>query len=112
MSPFRLSLLAFDDSILPMSISREDVKYVAALSRIDIAEDKLEAMTKSLSGIVQYVEQLQKLNVDHVKPTSHAVPVGNVLRPDVVKPSLTNQEALSIAVEAKEGSFKVPLVIE
>ena len=95
-----------------MSVSKEDVKYIAALARIDVPEDKLEAFTKSLGGIVQYVEQLQKINVDNVLPTSHAVPVGNVLRPDIIKPSLTNQEALSIAVEAKDASFKVPLVIE
>ena len=95
-----------------MSISRKDVKYIAALARIDVPEDKLEAFTRTLGDIVHYVEQLQKLDVEKVKPTSHAVPVGNVLRPDTVKPSLTNQEALSIAVEAKEGCFKVPLVIE
>jgi aspartyl-tRNA(Asn)/glutamyl-tRNA(Gln) amidotransferase subunit C len=95
-----------------MSISKEDVKYIAALSRIHVPEEKLEGFTKNLADIVKYVEQLQKLNVDNVKPTSHAVPVGNVLRPDVVKPSFTNQEALSVAVEARNGSFKVPLVIE
>ena len=95
-----------------MSISKEDVKYVAALARIDLPEDKLEGFTSTLAGIVQYMEQLQKLDVDNVKPTSHAVPVGNVFRPDVVKASLTNSQALAIAVEAKDGSFKVPLVIE
>jgi len=107
-----LFFLVFDDSILPMSISKEDVKYVAALARIDVPEDKLEGFTSTLAGIVQYVEQLQKLDVDKVLPTSHAVPVGNVLRKDVIKLSLSNQEALSFAVEAKDGSFKVPLVIE
>ncbi len=95
-----------------MSISPKDVQYIAALARIHVPEEKLEGFTKSLNGIVQYVEQLQKLDVDDVKPTSHAVPVGNVLRPDVVKPSLTNAEAISVAVEAKDGCFKVPLVIE
>ena len=105
-------LPAFDASILAMSISKEDVKYVAALARIDLPENKLEGFTKTLGDIVHYVEQLQKLDVSDVKPTSHAVPVGNVFREDVIKPSLTNREALSIAVEAKDGSFKVPLVIE
>ena len=95
-----------------MPISKEDVKYVAALARIDVPEDKLEGFTKTLGSIVRYMEQLQKLDVDNVKPTSHAVPVGNVFRPDTVKPSLTNQEALAIAVEAKDNFFKVPLVIE
>lgn len=95
-----------------MSISKEEVKYIALLARIDVPDEKLEGFTKTLGDIVHYIEQLQSLNVDQVKPTSHAVPVGNVLRPDVLKPSLTNQEALAIAVEAKDGCFKVPLVIE
>ena len=95
-----------------MSISPKDVQYIAALARIHVPQEKLEGFTKDLRDIVKYVEKLQELNVDNVKPTSHAVPVGNVLRPDVVKPSFTNAEALSIAVEAKDGSFKVPLVIE
>ena len=95
-----------------MSITKKDVQYIAALARIDIPEAKLEGFTKTLGDIVHYIEQLQKLDVDDVKPTSHAVPVGNVFRKDIVKPSLTNQEALSIAVESKDGSFKVPLVIE
>ena len=95
-----------------MSVSKEDVKYIAALARIDVPEDKLDGFTKTLGDIVQYVEQLQKLDVDKVKPTSHAVPVGNVLRSDSVKTILTHQQALSIAVEAKDGCFKVPLVIE
>ena len=95
-----------------MSISKQDVQYIAALARIHVPEDKLEGFTQNLGNIVQYVEQLQTLNVDNVKPTSHAVPLGNVLRPDTVKKSLTNQEVTSFAVEAKDGSFKVPLVIE
>ena len=95
-----------------MSISKNDVKYIAALARIDVPEDKLEGFTQSLGGIVQYVEQLQKLNVENVKPTSHAVPLGNVLRSDAVKVTLTKAQALSVAIEAKDGCFKVPLVIE
>lgn len=84
-----------------MSISKEDVKYIAALSRIHVPAEKLEGLTKNLADIVTYVEALQSLNVDNIKPTTHAVPVGDVFRPDVVKPSLSNQ-----------GPFKVPLVIE
>ena len=95
-----------------MPISPKDVQYVAALARIHVPQEKLEGFAKTLGDIVKYVEQMQKINVDNVKPTSHAVPMGNVLRPDVIKPSLTNTQALAIAVEANNGSFKVPLVIE
>lgn len=107
-----MSVCRFSASILAMSISTQDVQYVAALARLHVPQEKLEGFTKNLNDIVKYVEQLQTLNVDEIKPTSHAVAVGNVFRPDAVKPSLTNPEALAIAVEKKDGSFKVPLVIE
>jgi len=93
-------------------ITKDDVKYIAALARIHVAEEKLEDLTKNLTDIVGYVEQLQKLDLENVKPTSHAVPLTNALREDIVKPSLSNEQALSIAPEAKDGFFKVPLVIE
>lgn len=82
-------------------ITKENVKYTAALARLHVADEKLENLTKSLSDIVKYVEQLQSLDVEHVKPTSHAIPMSNALREDVVKPSLKYKETI-----------KVPLVIE
>ncbi len=95
-----------------MSISNEDVQYIASLARIHVPPEKLDGFTKNLADIVHYVEQLQKLDVENVLPTSHAVQLGNVLRLDMVKKSLTNADALAIAPEAKDGFFKVPLVIE
>lgn len=95
-----------------MSITKKDVQYIAALARIHVPDEKLESLAKELSNIVGYVEQLQHLNVDHVTPTTHAVPLGNVLREDVVLKSLTNPEAMGIAIEKTQGFFKVPLVIE
>ena len=95
-----------------MSISKSDVQYIAALARIHVAEDSLEGLTKNLSDIVGYVEQLQQLDVTDVKPTSHAVPLTNALREDKVLESLPNDQALSIAPESKDGCVKVPLVIE
>jgi aspartyl-tRNA(Asn)/glutamyl-tRNA(Gln) amidotransferase subunit C len=95
-----------------MSITPKDVEYIAGLSRMHVPADKLEGLAKNLNDIVGYVEQLQKLDLKDVKPTSHAVPLSNALREDVVKPSFSNKEALSIAPESKDGCFKVPLVIE
>ncbi len=95
-----------------MSISKKDVKYIANLSRLHIPEEQLEGFTKNLEDILKYVEQLQTLDVEHVKPTSHAIPMANVMREDVVLASLTNAPAMAIAVESKDGAFKVPLVIE
>lgn len=95
-----------------MSISPKDVEYIAALSRIHVPADKVEGLARNLSDIVGYVEKLQQLDLKNVKPTSHAVPLSNALREDVLKASFSNKEALSIAPEAKDGCVKVPLVIE
>ncbi len=93
-------------------ITKKDVQYIAALARVDLPEDKLEGLTKNLTDIVGYVKQLQKLDLKDIKPTSHAVPLTDALRKDIVKPSLSNAQALSLAPQAKDGCFKVPLVIE
>ena len=95
-----------------MSISPKDVQYIAALARIHIPPEKLDMFCAELGGILKYVEQLQKLKLDDVKPTSHAVPLTDARREDVVRPSLNHQEALKMSVEQKDGCFKVPLVIE
>ena len=104
------------DDVITVSATASGLSNVQYLQAVFTKEGETTSnyfgFTKNLADIVKYVEQLQELNVDQVVPTSHAVPVGNVLRSDIVKPSLTNQEALAIAVDTNEGCFKVPLVIE
>lgn len=93
-------------------ITKDDVRYIASLARLHIPEEKLDGFTKQLEGILHYVEKLNKLDVGHVKPTSHVLQLENVYRDDIVKPSLPLTETLKIAVEQDNGSFKVPKVIE
>ncbi len=93
-------------------ISEDDVKKVAALSRIHLTEEEIPQFTKNLESILTYIEKLNELDVADVEPTSHVVPLENVHREDVVKPLLSQKEALSIAVEKQDGGFKVPKVIE
>ena len=93
-------------------ISKNDVKNIASLARIHLQEEEITALTKDLEGILHYVDKLSKLDVTKVQPTTHVAPLKNVLRKDVVKPSLKTDSALKIAVEHHEGSFKVPKVIE
>ena len=59
-----------------------------------------------------YITKLQKLDVDHISPTTHVLPINNVFRQDIVKPSLSQEEALSFAPAKHKGAFKVPQVIE
>ncbi len=93
-------------------ITRKDVQYIAALARIHLEEHELEHLTTNLEGILTYVDQLQKVDVSQVEATSHVVGLANVFRKDEIKPSLSQEEALKIAVAKHGGSFKVPQVIE
>ena len=93
-------------------ITKETVQYIASLSRLHISEDKVEGMRKNLEDILGYVDKLGRLNVDNVKPTTHVLQIQNVFREDQVRPSLKQQDVMTLAVEHHNGSFKVPRVIE
>jgi aspartyl-tRNA(Asn)/glutamyl-tRNA(Gln) amidotransferase subunit C len=93
-------------------ISEKDVKYVASLARIHLKDEEIDHLTEDLEKILDYINKLDTLDVGEVQPTSHVLPLKNVAREDIVKPSLTQQEALKISVEQQGGSFKVPKVIE
>lgn len=69
-------------------------------------------MQQELTHILEHAERIQALDLDDVEPTSHALALTNVLRPDEVREPLSQDEALSNAPEAVEGRFKVPRIIE
>lgn len=93
-------------------INDKDVKYIADLSRIHLKDSEIKHLTKDLEKILDYINKLENLDVSGVKPTSHVLPLKNVYREDVVKPSLSQEDALKFCVEQYKGSFKVPKVIE
>ena len=69
-------------------------------------------METELAQILGHAERIQSLDLDDVQPTSHSIPLSNVTRPDEVRPSLTQEEALQNAPESEDGRFKVPRIIE
>lgn len=95
-----------------MSITYDDVLHVAKLARLSLSEDEMQAYTQQLNNILKHIEQLQMLDTDHVEPTSHAIPLHNVVRQDKVEPSLVIDKVLLNAPESDEGQFKVPAVLE
>jgi len=95
-----------------MKITRGEVEHVARLARLALQEEELDALTGQMDAILGYVDQLKELNTDGIIPTSHAVPMENAFREDVVRPSLGTERALQNAPEAANGCFKVPKVIE
>ncbi|HBS44819.1 MAG TPA: Asp-tRNA(Asn)/Glu-tRNA(Gln) amidotransferase GatCAB subunit C, partial [Paenibacillus sp.] len=68
--------------------------------------------TEQMNAILQYAEKLNELDTENVKPTTHVLQVSNVMRDDVVKESLTQEEALLNAPDDEDGHFKVPAVLE
>lgn len=89
-----------------------DVQYVAHLARLNLSETEQQKLGEQLRGILTYVEKLSEVDVSGVEPTAHAVPLTNVVRPDVAQPSLTNAEALRNAPAKANGLFIVPKIVE
>ena len=95
-----------------MKISRDDIKTIARLSRLEVSEENMPQLEKELPDILSYVEQLNKLDLDGVETMAHAVPLQNVLREDQVKPSIDHDKALSTAPVEDDGYFAVPRVVQ
>ena len=95
-----------------MSLTPDEVRWVAKLARLQISDADLATMTKQLAAIVDYVTQLQKVNTDGIEPLNHALPVHNVFREDEPRPSLPVDAALANAPDRRGDFYGVPAVLE
>ena len=95
-----------------MKINKRDIEYIANLSRIDIAEGEKEMFIYQLSDILSYIEKLNKLNTQDVKPMAYAISESNVFRDDTLVPSISIGDAMINAPATMGVFFKVPKVIE
>ena len=95
-----------------MKINKKDIEYIANLSRIDIAEGEKEMFIHQLSDILSYIEKLNKLNTQDVKPMAYAISESNVFRDDTLEPSISIENAMLNAPATMGEFFKVPRVIE
>lgn len=95
-----------------MRITRQEVEHVARLARLRFREEELESFTRQLDAILDYIGKLNRLDLEGVEPTYHVLDLVNVLREDVVVPSLPREIALANAPERTDGFFKVPRIIE
>jgi aspartyl-tRNA(Asn)/glutamyl-tRNA(Gln) amidotransferase subunit C len=93
-----------------MSLSADDVRWVAHRARLERSEAELATMTRQLSAIVDYVQQLQQVNTDGVEPLAHPLPLHNVFRADEPAPSLPVDAALANAPKRSGDFFSVPAV--
>lgn len=93
-------------------IRREDVEHVARLARLHLTEAEKERMRAELDAILAYIDKLSALDTEGVEPTAHAVPLVNVMRDDVARPSLPCAEMLANAPDPVGQLFRVPRIIE
>lgn len=92
-------------------ISRADVARLANLARIDLTDAELDRLTPELTVILESVAQVAEVADADVPPTSHAVPLSNVFRDDVVTPGLTPEQALAGAPAVEQQRFAVPRIL-
>jgi len=92
-------------------LTREDVAKVARLARLTLGESELELFTAQLGSILEHANDMNALDLEGVEPTAHPFGLINVVRPDVVRPSLSREDVLSGAPDAEDGRFAVPRIL-
>lgn len=93
-------------------ISKEEVKHVAHLARLAITEEEAEKFAEQLGKITDFAERLNELDTANVEPTSHVLPLVNVLREDVAKEGLPLEKVMLNVKEQEAGQIKVPSIME
>ena len=91
--------------------TRADVAHLARLARLALTDAELDHFGAQLDGILAAVSRITDLDTSEVPPTSHALDLTNVDRKDVVRPGLTQEEALAGAPAAEDGRFRVPRIL-
>jgi aspartyl-tRNA(Asn)/glutamyl-tRNA(Gln) amidotransferase subunit C len=92
-------------------LTRDDAAYVARLARIDLTDEELDLYAGQLAAVLDHAAQIAALDTSGVEPTSHPLPMQNVLRPDEVRPCLERAVVLAQAPAVEEERFAVPPVL-
>ncbi len=92
-------------------ISEADVRRVAVLSRLELTDEQVRAYTVQLAHVLEHIHKLNELDVTDVEPMAHAMDMSNVLREDIVGPTLPVEQVLANAPQQAEPFFRVPKVL-
>lgn len=93
------------------AITRDEVAHLADLARIELDDEELDHLAPQLSVILESIASIAEVAAADIPPTSHAVPLTNVFRDDVLQSCLSQEEALSGAPAVEEGRFRVPRIL-
>jgi aspartyl-tRNA(Asn)/glutamyl-tRNA(Gln) amidotransferase subunit C len=92
-------------------ITREEVQHVARLARLALTDAEVDALTHELGAILDHAARVSALDIADVPPTSHPLPLVNVLRSDEPRPGLPRDEVLAAAPATEDGRFRVPRIL-
>lgn len=95
-----------------MSVTRDDVRHIASLARLDFSDEEEKEMAGELSRILDYADELDDVDTSGVEPMSHVLELTNVTREDDVDSRIDRDDALHNAPDAGDGFFRVPKVID
>jgi len=94
-----------------MKITKNEVLYVADLARLNLDAAAIEKFAGQIGEILEYVDKLNEVNTEGVKPTSHAISLTNAFREDEQNEHLDREQALANAPQKEDGQFIVPKVV-
>lgn len=97
-----------------MALTRQEAAHIAELSKLMLTDLELDTMARQLSDILDYAARLNELDTAAIAPTASVIPNQNVMRPDVVTPSLTREQALANAPDTDDRRefFRVRAILE
>jgi aspartyl-tRNA(Asn)/glutamyl-tRNA(Gln) amidotransferase subunit C len=98
-------------TVMADRISPADVAHVAKLARLDVTDEELALFAEQLGAVLEHAADVAALDTAGVPPTAHPLPLVNVFREDVIRPSLDRDEVLAAAPDAEDERFRVPRIL-
>jgi aspartyl-tRNA(Asn)/glutamyl-tRNA(Gln) amidotransferase subunit C len=95
-----------------VKLTREEVTNIADLAKLELTEAELDTFADQLSAVLDYASRLEQLDTKDIPPTATVLPLENVMREDVAKPSLPREKALANAPDSADGQFRVAAVLD
>lgn len=94
------------------SITVDEVRHISHLCRLQLSQEDIDRFTADLGEIIDYVNQIQKLDTSGIDPTFQTAPLSNIFREDIIKKSLSPEEVLSNAPDRESDYFRMPRIME
>ena len=94
-----------------MAITEADVRHVAMLARLALTDEQVTTLVAELSTILTHIDELKNLELEGVQPTAHPLAMTNSMRPDIVRPGLSREDALLNAPDTDGTAFVIPTIV-